>query len=66
MELQLLQCTHWKYVLSEGDINLVSKVILLVQRSEPTKAIATGHLFYICHLCCSVTLATLKDGSISL
>ena len=47
--------------LSEGDINLVSKVILLVSRSEPTIAVATGHFFYIIivfDLCCSLTLAT--------
>ena len=54
--------------LSEGDINLVSKVILLMSRSEPTKAITTGYFFYIIlfDLCCSVTLATLKDSSTAL
>ena len=48
--------------LSEGDINLVSKVILLMSRSEPTKAIATAYLFYniLFDLCCSVTLAALQ------
>ena len=41
--------------LSEGDINLVSKVILLTSRSEPTKDIATGYLFYIYLICVVVS-----------